>query len=209
LVIPLIDRSGDRDLLAALASGEESAAVAFVHRFGGRVFGLAPSITPPAGFAERVVTAGAAAPSPPPAPRPPRLWLVAAALLLGAVLDSAATLGILAVNRAPEPAPTAVGAPASPLLTADGGRVGSAGVADLGRGGMLVLSVTAARPGATYGCVLIGADGSRTSGGTWTVSGPAYGEDAAATWFVPVDGRTVSAVELVTPSGRVWATARL
>ncbi|NHB85788.1 hypothetical protein G7085_17740 [Tessaracoccus sp. HDW20] len=74
---------------------------------------------------------------------------------------------------------------------------------------MLVLSVTAARPGATYECVLIGDDGSRTSGGTWKVSGQAYGQDTSGTWLVPTDGRPVTGVELVTPDDRVWAKAGL
>ncbi|WP_331716036.1 sigma-70 family RNA polymerase sigma factor [Tessaracoccus coleopterorum] len=53
-MFPLTDRSGDRDLLAALASGEELAAVEFVQRFEGRVFGLALSITRDRGLAEEV-----------------------------------------------------------------------------------------------------------------------------------------------------------
>ncbi len=51
-VFPLAGRSPDGDLMAALASGEESAADAFVRRFERRVFGLALSITRDRGLAE-------------------------------------------------------------------------------------------------------------------------------------------------------------
>lgn len=79
----------------------------------------------------------------------------------------------------------------------------------LGAGPVLVLSVTEGRPGATYECVLLGADGSRTSGGTWTLADPGYGRTPSGAWLVQVDRTGVVGVELVTPEGKVWASAPL
>ncbi len=203
---------GDRDIAAHLSGCATCAAALRGFEDAVRLSVTAsPSIAPPAGFAERVVAAGRTQPAPPPSRGTSVRWplLVAAALLVGAVIGAASTLGILTTRDTPVPPQTAVGAPAFPLLTAAGGQVGSAGIADLGNGPVLVLSVTAARPGATYECVLLGEDGSRTGGGTWTVSGPAYGQAASATWLVPVDEAGVTGVELVTPEGQVWASARL
>lgn len=50
----LADRAPDASLVAGLAVGDESAAVAFVRRFEGPVFGLALSITRDRGLAEDV-----------------------------------------------------------------------------------------------------------------------------------------------------------
>ena len=79
----------------------------------------------------------------------------------------------------------------------------------LDAGPVLVLSITGGRPGATYECVLLGADGSRTSGGTWTLADPGYGRTPSGAWLVPVDRTGVVGVELVTPEGKVWASAPL
>ena len=91
----------------------------------------------------------------------------------------------------------------------DGETIGTAGVVRLGAGPLLVLSITGGRPGATYECVLLGADGSRTSGGTWTLADPGYGRTPSGAWLVPVDRTGVVGVELVTPEGKVWASAPL
>ena len=50
----LADRASDAALVAALALGDEAAAVAFVRRFERRVFGLAVSVTRDRGLAEDV-----------------------------------------------------------------------------------------------------------------------------------------------------------
>ncbi len=50
----LTDRASDAALVAALALGDEAAAVAFVRRFERRVFGLAVSVTRDRGLAEDV-----------------------------------------------------------------------------------------------------------------------------------------------------------
>lgn len=143
-------------------------------------------------------------------PRRRRLWpAVAASVLAGALLGGAATLGALAASGVTWPAPPAAGAPTTPLVTGDGETIGTAGVVRLGAGPVLVLSITGGRPGATYECVLLGADESRTSGGSWTLADPGYGRTPSGAWLVPVDRTGVVGVELVTPEGKVWASAPL
>ncbi len=53
-LFPLTDRAADGALMAGLAVDDEGAAVAFVRRFEGRVFGLAVSITHDRALAEDV-----------------------------------------------------------------------------------------------------------------------------------------------------------
>jgi RNA polymerase sigma factor (sigma-70 family) len=50
----MVDELSDEDLLAGMAVGEQSAAVAFVRRYQRRVFGLAYSMTNDSGVAEEV-----------------------------------------------------------------------------------------------------------------------------------------------------------
>lgn len=53
-MFPLVDRAPDAALVAGLAVNDEAAAVAFVRRFEGPVFGMAVSITGDRGLAEEV-----------------------------------------------------------------------------------------------------------------------------------------------------------
>lgn len=156
-------------------------------------------------------------------------WLAAAAsLLVGAGLGVSVTLGVLgagATRPAPSPGVSAVpsagaepgiapspggstGLPAaSTLVTRNGDAVGTAGTTTVDGRRLLVLTVTTGRPGMTYECVLVGPDGIRTSGGTWTL-GESYGSGVASgTWVVPIADAEVSRVELVAPSGAVWSSA--
>lgn len=163
-----------------------------------------PAIAPPAGFSGRVLDAmtGEAAPSV--RPRRASRLLVAAAVLVGLLAGVGGTLAATAWLERP-PASTSHAPVATPLLTADGTAIGSAGLATLSGRSYLVLNVTSGKPGITYECLLVGADGSRTSGGSWTLSDDYGTGHASGSWLVPITGDAPAGVELVGPSGAVWS----
>lgn len=178
----------------------------------GRTLTAAPAIAPSAGFSGRVVAAMGLSPEEPVVTSPPagtRRWpswlAAAAALVIGLGIGVGATLGVVG-TRPPAVAPAEPAA--SALLTRTGETVGSAGTVTIDGRRMLVLTVTSGRPGMTYECILIAPDGSRTSGGTWTLDDGYEGENASGTWVVPLTDAVVVSVELVAPSGKVWSTAR-
>lgn len=193
---------------SANLQGLESAVLAVV--------AAAPTMPAPPGLADRVVAAHRveAAPATRPAPGRSRtvLAVAAAALLLGAVLGAAGTVGLLGARGWQAPAVSVSASPSpptarsAPLLTADG-KVGLAATTALDGRPVLALSVTAGRPGTTYECILLGRDDSRSSGGSWTLDGAGYGASGSGTWLVPLGEQELSGVELVGPSGKVWATA--
>lgn len=191
-----------------------------------------PAIAPPPGFSGRVLaamgTVVGATPAPiPPAPAPTpltarRWWtplVAAAALVVGLALGVGGTLALT-----PPPAPAAPGATAAPpataapaataataasaLVTRAGEAVGTAGVTTLAGRSYLVVTITRARPGMAYECVLVGPDGRRSSGGTWTLDARSPGAEASGTWVVEVPAGGVEQVELVAPSGAVWSRAQ-
>lgn len=155
-------------------------------------------------------------------------WVAAAAsLLVGAGLGVSVTLGVLGAGGvAPAPSPgvsarPSAGGPstgpnpgvgitglpaASTLVTRDGDAVGTAATTTVDGRRLLVLTIIAGPPGRTYECVLIGPDGARTSGGTWTLEEPLGTDIASGIWTIPLDAE-VSRVELVASSGTVWSTA--
>lgn len=176
-----------------------------------RALAATPAIAPPAGFSGRVLAAMGVAADPGERPRVNgRGWraplLVAAALLVGLLAGVGGTLAVIGLpdRSVPAASPAAV---AAALLTEAGETVGSAGITALSGRDYLVVSITHGRPDLSYECILVGADGSRTSGGTWTLTGD-YGSEATGTWLVPLTGAPPAAVELVGPSGRTWSTAR-
>ena len=91
------------------------------------------------------------------------------------------------------------------LLTEDGSRVGTVLESRFEGAPVLVVTLTDGRVGVRYECQLVLADGTREPAGSWLVEVP------AVTWVVsrPDGAADVAAVELVTPSGTVWATATL
>lgn len=194
---------------ACPACASEARSVADAVRY---TVAVAPSIAPPEGFAARVL--GAREPSAPRVQAPARdprwaRWLaVLAGVLIGAVAGAALTLGVLAARGVPWPEPQRTAPAASALVTESGDAVGITGTALVDGRAALVLTITGGRPGMTYECVLVGADGTRTSGGTWTLAESGYGTGAGGTWTVPLPASELTAVELVTPTGAVWATAR-
>lgn len=192
LVAHLTSCVGCRDEYTALSDGVQQALAA------------SPAIAPPAGFSGRVLDAITATPAAAVRPRRSLPLLVAAAVVLGLLGGVGGTLAVTALRQ--PPAASSGHAPvATALLTADGTTVGSVGLASLSGRDYLVLTVTAGKPGVRYECVLVGADGSRTSGGSWTLS-EAYGAGpASGSWLVPLSGDAPIGVELVGPSGAVWS----
>lgn len=184
-----------------------------------RALAAAPSIAPPAGFSGRVLAAmGKEEPSAASAFRAAgsarRWWTpavaAAAALVVGLALGVG---GTLALGGARTPPPPVVSAPgdatsASPLVTKSGETVGSVGVAMLADREHLVVTVTRARPGAAYECVVVAEDGQRRSAGTWTLDARSAGAEASGTWVVELPDGGVEHVELVAPSGAVWSRAQ-
>lgn len=167
----------------------------------------APSLAPPAGFSGRVLAAmGSGQPRAVAPARSRPFWLsVAAAVLIGLLAGVGGTFAVINVwNRPPESAVSHTPV-AGQLLTSSGEAVGSAGLALLDGRSYLALNVTVGKPGATYECILVGGDGRRTSGGTWTLSDEYGSGEASGSWLVPVTGEPPASVELVAQSGRVWA----
>ena len=187
-----------------------------------QVLASAPRVAPPAGFSRSVLAAmGMAADRgtredgvdasvtrlPDSAQRQggardrPNLLLVAVAAALALLLGVA---GGVAVMKARDQPSTEVAAVGPALLTADGSRVGT--VLDTRYDGrrMLAVTLTAGRVGARYECQLVLADGSRQSAGSWVLREP-----SGTTWLVERPATPLSGLELVTESGKTWATATL
>lgn len=174
-----------------------------------------PSVAPPAGFSGRVLAAMAQAEPDhvasvttlPPRTRTRTLLLVAAAVLIGLLAGVGGTLATTALLNRPGSAQHQVPV-AAQLLTAKSEAIGSVGLTTLNGRSYLLLNVTSGRPGASYECILVGLDGRRTSGGSWALSDE-YGTGVASgSWLVPLTGDQPGGVELVAPSGTVWARAR-
>ncbi len=197
LVAHLTTCSVCRDEYAQLSDGLQQTLTAAV------------SIAPPAGFSGRVLAAMDSSSDAQPIGRPPRMrLLMVACVLAGLLLGVAGSFGVSAwLNRPPAtstlPAPTATG-----LVTADGAEVGSVGLTRRDGKAYLLLNVTAGRSGVRYDCILVNPDGSRRSGGSWTLSDEYGRGTASGSWLVPITGDPPVAVELVGPSGAVWAQGR-
>lgn len=186
-----------RDAYAELSDGLQQALAA------------TPAIAPSAGFSGRVVAAMSEARTPRINGRPrPRSWLlVAAAAVVGVLGGVGGTVAVL--GSAPEqPPPVTSHRPvATDLVTSAGDVVGSAGVTTLSGRSYLLLNITAGRPGATYDCILVAADGTRTNGGRWTLTDEYGSGRASGSWLVPIATDPPASVELVARSGTVWSRA--
>lgn len=186
-----------RDEYAELSDGVQQVLVA------------TPAVAPPAGFSGRVLEAMAAAEGATVTriesvrPRRRTFVLVAAAILLGLALGVGATVAATSARQrvvATDHVPVA-----AQLLNSKGESVGSAGLATLDGRSYLLINVTTGRPGASYECILVGKDGARRSGGSWSLTDE-YGTGVASgSWLVPLSGDQPASVELVTKSGTVWS----
>lgn len=187
-----------RDEYAALSDGVQ------------QVLTATPAVAPPAGFSGRVLAAMAAAEGPTvtriDSVRPRRRTFVlvaAAAIVLGLAVGVGGTLAATTMRQrvvATDHVPVA-----AQMLNSKGESVGSAGLATLDGRNYLLINVTTGRPGASYECILVGEDGKRTSGGSWSLTDK-YGTGVASgSWLVPLSGTQPASVELVSPSGAVWS----
>jgi anti-sigma factor RsiW len=171
----------------------------------------APSIAPPPGFSGRVLQGMQLGESP--APVVPlrrtgwtRLASVAAALLVGLGLGIGGTI-VVHDRQQPVAVNPSVVRSAAALVTADGTSVGTVGLTTMSGRQVLVVTVTRAKPGKSYDCVVVGGDGRRRTVGSWTLTSTYGSETAAGTWAVDVPAGGVRGVELVTSEGRVWSEA--
>lgn len=121
----------------------------------------------------------------------------AVAAAVGAVLGAVVTAGVLGDDPAGE-----VSAVGTAVTTADGTRVGTVSTGYSEDGAVLLVEV-GGRAGAVYVCRLVYADGSSEVVGEWTLG------EKAATWVMPAPAAAAERLELVGPSGAVWASARL
>ncbi|CAI9403528.1 zf-HC2 domain-containing protein [Aestuariimicrobium sp. T2.26MG-19.2B] len=183
-----------------------------------QVLAAVPSIAPPAGFSGRVLQAMQLGEEPVAAVAPPRALRVTRPRWTRGVLSVAAALvvglgvgigGTIVVHDRQQPvavSPTAVRSAAA-LVTADGTSVGTVGLTTIAGRQVLVVTVTRAKPGKSYDCVVVGGDGRRRTVGSWTLTSTYGAETAAGTWAVDVPAGGVQGVELVTSEGRVWSQA--
>ncbi len=173
-----------------------------------RALAATPSIAPPAGFSGRLLDAmGTGTPQ---APRRARTRLPladAAAVLVGVALGVGGATTFLRPETPPLAAPPAATVSAAAALrTSDGDIVGTVGFNELAGRPHLLISIADAPPDLTYDCVVIDASGKRLDGGTWTLTADEGESTASGSWVVEVVSRP-ERVEMVTPSGYVWATA--
>ncbi|MFF0794315.1 hypothetical protein [Streptomyces spiralis] len=90
------------------------------------------------------------------------------------------------------------------LVTASGAAVGTVEPSRVGDDGVVVMQITAGRPGTHYTCRLLLNDGSTRDAGAWWM--PASGR---ATWIAYGAADTIDRVELVTDDRQVWSSADL
>jgi hypothetical protein len=129
--------------------------------------------------------------------------LVAAATAVGMCLGGVgvAVLGHDASRTHMAPAPSDHGAL---LVTASGAAVGTVEPSRAGDDRVVVMQITAGRPGTHYTCRLLLGDGSTRDAGAWWM--PASGQ---ATWIAYAAVDTIVRVELVTDDRQVWSSADL
>lgn len=172
------------------------------------VLPAAPVAAPPPGFDVAVLQAmgmhdkRAPAPTRLPVPRRRINLLVAAAAVVVALAGGAAAAGL--VGAWGDDPGRQQAADSSGLVKDDGDRVGTASVGWLEDQRVLVLSVTEPVVGVGYRCRVLLEDGERTTLARWEAASAEGG-----TWVVATPKGDLAAVELVTDSGEVWASARL
>jgi hypothetical protein len=90
------------------------------------------------------------------------------------------------------------------LVTASGASVGTVEPSRAGDDRVVVMQITAGRPGTQYTCRLLLKDGSTRDAGAWWM--PASGQ---ATWIAYGAADKIDRVELVKDDGQVWSSADL
>jgi len=204
--------SRDQDALSAHLALCEACRLRYA-RIADTVDGVlvaAPSIAPPPGFTSGVLKAIGLDPSRVPdagpvdirpAPtRSSRRWLLIAAVAAVLALLAGVAGTALVLSQTNPPASSLAG---TPIVTADGETVGSIQAARYEGNRVVVISVSG-RPGATYDCRVELADGTQETLASWTLP-----PDGSAAWVVEVPEGQPTVMDLVAPSGRVWASAQL
>jgi hypothetical protein len=124
--------------------------------------------------------------------------LIAAAAVVGVAVGAGAAAAILDRDSSP---PSIEASDAGALLKDDGSNVGNVLQSHYDGKDVLIMSIDNGPPGVHYTCRLRLADGSARSTGEWTVP------DAGKAVWIVADPSGVDSVELVTDSGKVWASA--
>ncbi|GGJ08620.1 anti-sigma factor family protein [Streptomyces brasiliensis] len=127
--------------------------------------------------------------------------LVAAAAAAGIGLGA---LGAALLGHDTAPAGVTVSDGGAPLVTSSGSTVGTVAPSRAGSEHVVVMEVTAGRPGTHYTCRLVLKDGSARDVGQWWT--PSSGQ---ATWIAYGSASSIDRVELVQDDGRIWSTADL
>lgn len=166
----------------------------------------APSVEPNPGFDGRTLTAMGFVETAVPAGqgRTRRRWpLVAASVALGVGLGAG---GVLALSGTDAPSTETVPPVGSSLWTTDGAQVGTVTASSVAGRKVLVVTVTAGRPGRRYLCLLRLEDGRQVESGRWVL-----GVEPSETWVIDAPATPVAEVVLVANGGTgpVWSTARL
>jgi hypothetical protein len=127
--------------------------------------------------------------------------LIAAAAAVGICLGG---VGVAVLGRDAGPVHVAPSRQGASLVTASGASVGTVEPSRAGDDRVVVMQITAGRPGTHYTCRLLLEDGSTRNAGAWRM--PASGQ---ATWIAYGAADKIDRVELVTDDGQVWSSAHL
>jgi hypothetical protein len=167
---------------------------------GDRIIELLPGAEPPAGFEQRVMTALM-----PPAPRPRRWWMPAAAVVITiALLSGGWTLGRASLGVGPLGAGAAARMVLFAPLTAGGHEVGQAYLyPDQPSWIYLALDTDSATATGTVRCELVRHDGSTVPVGTFHLA-KGYGAWGAPT---TIDHNSLTSARVIDSTGVILATA--
>ena len=127
--------------------------------------------------------------------------LVAAATAAGLCLGA---VGTTLLHHESSPVQVTASDHGALLVTGSGARVGTVEPSRAGDERVVVMQITAGRPGTHYTCRLLLKDGSTRDAGQWWM--PPSGR---ATWIAYGAAGTVDRVELLTDDGHVWSSAVL
>ena len=165
------------------------------------VLPAAPEVAAPPGFDARVLDRLELR-RPSPVGRSHRTpLLVAAAAAAGLCLG---TVGTALLHHDSAPVQVAASDHGALLVTGSGARVGTVEPSRAGEERVVVMQVTAGRPGAHYTCRLLLKDGSAREAGQWWM--PPSGR---ATWIAYGSAGAIDRVDLVTDDGHIWSSAAL
>lgn len=165
------------------------------------VLPAAPSVAAPPGFDTRVLDRLELRRSSPARRRYRTPLLVAAAAAAGLCLGAG---GTTLLHHESAPVQVAASDHGARLVTGSGAAVGTVEPSRAGTERVLVMQITAGRPGTHYTCRLLLKDGSTRDAGQWWMP-----QSGRATWIAYGSAGSVDRVQLVTDDGHVWSSAVL